>query len=214
MTIGERIRFIRKQRNMTIDALAKSVGVTRQTISRYETGAIIEIPRNKLEKIAEELGVKYEYMEGWTLDSQCESTHFDIQQLKVALVNAKTDDERAEIENTIAVLEESYDDLLIATKMQHFTTSNASLSTCAPEKKHTVANMAKEWRSDKKANLTMEIDSWLLFALKGIAADSKHTLEDEIEEVLYYHVMNVIEEETNKENAMLYNKSIAQSDTD
>ena len=46
MTIGERIRFIRKQRNMTIDALAKSVGVTRQTISRYETGAIIEIPRN------------------------------------------------------------------------------------------------------------------------------------------------------------------------
>ena len=61
MTIGERIRFIRKQRNMTIDALAKSVGVTRQTISRYETGAIIEIPRNKLEKIAEELGVKYEY---------------------------------------------------------------------------------------------------------------------------------------------------------
>ncbi len=214
MTIGERIRYIRKQRNMTIDTLAKSVGVTRQTISRYETGSISEVPRSKLEKIADELGVKCDYLEGWTIESQLDSTNFDIQQLKTELANAKTEDERAEIEKSIAILEESYDDLLFAMEMQQFTTSNASLSTCAPEKKHTIANMAKEWRSDKKANLTMEIDSWLLFALKGIAADSKHTLADEIEEVLYYHVMNVIEEETNKENAMLYNKSIAQSDTD
>lgn len=214
MTIGERIRYIRKQRNMTIDTLAKSVGVTRQTISRYETGSISEVPRSKLEKIADELGVKCDYLEGWTIESQLDSTNFDIQQLKTELANAKTEDERAEIEKSIAILEESYDDLLFAMEMQHFTTSNASLSTCAPEKKHTIANMAKEWRSDKKANLTMEIDSWLLFALKGIAADSKHTLADEIEEVLYYHVMNVIEEETNKENAMLYNKSIAQNDTD
>ena len=68
MEVGERIRYIRKQRNMTIEALAKSVGVTRQTISRYETGSIAEIPRSKLEKIADELGVKCDYLEGWTME--------------------------------------------------------------------------------------------------------------------------------------------------
>lgn len=201
MTVGERIRFIRKQRNMTIDALAKRVGVTRQTISRYETGSIAEIPRNKIEKIADELGVKCDYLEGWTIESQIDSAQFDIQQLKTALSNAKTEHERAEIENSIAILEASYEDLLFIREMQ-FTPQNADLGRFIPEKKRTIRSMVKEFHSDKKAKLTMDIDSWLLLALKGIAADSKHSLADEIEEVLYDHVMNAIDEESNRENAM------------
>lgn len=203
MTVGERIRYIRKQRNMTIDSLAQKVGVTRQTISRYETGTISDIPKSKLEKVAKELGVMCEYLEGWTLDSQCDSTLFDIQQLKVALANVETDDERVEIENSIATLEESYNDLLFAMEMQHRNTSNSRLGTCSQERKHPISNRAKGWNSDKKAKLTMDIDSWLLLALKGIAADSKQTLYDEIEEVLYCYVMSTIEDEASKDNEMI-----------
>lgn len=202
MTVGERIRYIRKQRNMTIDVLAKSVGVTRQTISRYETGSIAEIPRSKLEKIADELRVKCDYLEGWTIESQRDSAQFDIQQLKVELANAKTENERVEIENSIEVLEESYKDLLLAIEMLSSTPTNSGFGTHSLENKHTIRHKAKEWHSDKKAKITMDIDSWLLLALKGIAADSKRTLADEIEEVLYFHVMNAIDEESNRENAM------------
>ena len=190
MEVGERIRYIRKQRNMTIEALAKSVGVTRQTISRYETGSIAEIPRSKLEKIADELGVKCDYLEGWTMESQRDSAQFDIQQLKAELANAKTDAEKAEIEESIFILDESYKDLCFAIQM-------SPVPQLRPE-----LDKVKEWHSDKKANLTMQIDSWLLLALKGMAADSNRTLTDEIEEVLYFHVMNAIDEESNRENAM------------
>lgn len=206
MTIGERIRYIRKQRNMTIDTLAKSVGVTRQTISRYETGSISEVPRSKLEKIADELGVKCDYLEGWTIESQLDSTNFDIQQLKTELANAKTEDERAEIEKSIAILEESYGDLFLASEMQPLSRSNAALSTHPQKKKHTIGSMVKEWHSDKKAKLTMDIDSWLLLALKGMAADSKQSLADEIEAALYDHVMNAIDEEMKIEDGILNSK--------
>ena len=39
MTIGERIRYLRIQKNMKIQELASAANVTRQTVSRYETGA-------------------------------------------------------------------------------------------------------------------------------------------------------------------------------
>ncbi|MDD5863451.1 MAG: helix-turn-helix transcriptional regulator [Firmicutes bacterium] len=213
MTIGERIRFIRKQKNMTIDALAKRIGVTRQTISRYETGAISEIPRSKLEKIAEELTVQYEYLEGWTIDSQCDSTQFDIQQLKIDLVNAKTEDEKAEIESSIEILEESYRDLLFARAL-YATPSSADSGAPAQAKKRTIGHMIKEWHSDKKANLSMPIDSWLLLALKGMAADSKRSLSDEIEDALYDHVMNAIDEESKREDAILNSQAAVSDESD
>lgn len=202
MKVGERIRYIRKQRNMTIEALAKSVGVTRQTISRYETGSIAEIPRSKLEKIADELGVKCDYLEGWTMESQRDSAQFDIQQLKAELANAKTDAEKAEIEESIFILDESYKDLCFAIQMSPVPQLRPELDKHSLENRHAIKYKVKEWHSDKKANLTMQIDSWLLLALKGMAADSNRTLTDEIEEVLYFHVMNAIDEESNRENAM------------
>lgn len=198
MEIGERIRWLRKQRNMTIETLARKVGVTRQTISRYETGAIEDIPKSKLESVASALDVSCDYLRGWTIDSQCDSAKYDIQQQKDALKSARNDEEQAEIELSIAVLEESYNDLLF---VQQFQSSFPIQENERPAtKRHTIGSMVHEWHSDKKANLTMAIDSWLLLALKGMAADSNRSLSDEIEAALYDHVMNAIENEMNKQD--------------
>lgn len=201
MTIGERIRLLRKQADMTIDALAKKVGVTRQTISRYETGAIRDIPRSRLDMIATELGVNCEYLGGWTMESQRDSLQFDIQQLKMALAKSRTEAERAEIEANLEILEESYSDLIIANEL--LAASSAKASSTVEDKKFTIGSKVREWHSDKKNNLSMHIDSWLLLALKGMAADSKRNLEDEIEAALYDHVMNAIDEESPTEDVTL-----------
>ena len=45
--------------------LASKTGTTRQTIQRYETGDISNIPSDKIEKIALALNVTPSYLMGW-----------------------------------------------------------------------------------------------------------------------------------------------------
>ena len=50
--LNRNIKKARLQQNMTLDDVAKIVGVSRQTIQRYESGVIGNIPSDKIEKIA------------------------------------------------------------------------------------------------------------------------------------------------------------------
>lgn len=195
MELGERIRWLRKLQGMTIETLAGKVGVTRQTISRYETGAIIDIPKSKLESVAAALDVSVDYLNGWTLESQRDSIQYDLQKQKEMLQAAKNEDEKMAIELNVSILEESYEDLRIALQLQ-----SASIFSNQKQQRtngFTIGSKVREWHSDKKANLTMAIDSWLLLALKGMAADSNRSLADEIESALYDYVMNAIDAESN-----------------
>ncbi len=69
MTIGERIKALREASNMSQDELGKRCGTTKQTIYKYETGTITNIPLNRLEKIAQALGVTAAYIMGWSEDA-------------------------------------------------------------------------------------------------------------------------------------------------
>ena len=60
--IGKRIRERRKELGMTLDELAKAVGVSKQTIFRYEDRTIENIPIDKLDKIAEKLNMSMAYL--------------------------------------------------------------------------------------------------------------------------------------------------------
>ena len=50
---------------MTLDEVAQKVGVSRQTIQRYESGVIQNIPSDNIEKIANILGVSPGVLMGW-----------------------------------------------------------------------------------------------------------------------------------------------------
>lgn len=50
---------------MTLDELSKVVGVTRQTLSRYETGVISNIPSDMIESIAAALRTTPAQLMGW-----------------------------------------------------------------------------------------------------------------------------------------------------
>ena len=51
MTIGEKIKKLRLDLGLTQEELAKAVGTQKQTIHKYETGIIANIPASKIETI-------------------------------------------------------------------------------------------------------------------------------------------------------------------
>lgn len=57
MTMGEKICYYRKLKNMSQTALARKVGVSFQAIYKYEKGIITNIPVERLELIADALDV-------------------------------------------------------------------------------------------------------------------------------------------------------------
>ena len=56
MALKDRIKAARLAKRMTLDEVAQQVGVSRQTIQRYESGAIKNIPDDRLELLAKALG--------------------------------------------------------------------------------------------------------------------------------------------------------------
>ena len=63
--LGERIRRFRKEKGLSLEQLADMIGTSRQTVHRYETGAIANIPHEKVEAMAEALGTTPARLMGW-----------------------------------------------------------------------------------------------------------------------------------------------------
>lgn len=55
MNIGERIKQLRIQNNMTLEELGQRVGVGKSTVRKWETGAIANMRRDKIQKLADAL---------------------------------------------------------------------------------------------------------------------------------------------------------------
>lgn len=65
MNIGEKIKYIRCQLGFTQEELAIYANTTKQTIHKYETGIISNIPASKIKAIADKLQTTPAYLMGW-----------------------------------------------------------------------------------------------------------------------------------------------------
>lgn len=65
MTLGDKIRIARENSGMTMEELGKRCGTTKQTIYKYETGKVTNIPLDRLELIAKSVGVTAASLMGW-----------------------------------------------------------------------------------------------------------------------------------------------------
>jgi len=68
MNIGEKIKAIRCDLGLTQEDLAIAADTTKQTIHKYETGIISNIPASKIKAIADKLGTTPAYLMGWESD--------------------------------------------------------------------------------------------------------------------------------------------------
>ena len=65
MTVGEKIKNIRISLELTQEELADAAGTTKQTIHKYETGIVSNIPASKLKAIADKLQTTPAFLMGW-----------------------------------------------------------------------------------------------------------------------------------------------------
>ena len=70
MSIGSRIKAAREAKKMTQEELGAACGTTKQSIFKYETGVVTNIPLDKLEKIANVLDVSPAALMGWEETSE------------------------------------------------------------------------------------------------------------------------------------------------
>ena len=57
MDLGEYIKALRIQRGLTLEELGALVGVGKSTVRKWETGAIANMRKDKIQKLADALGV-------------------------------------------------------------------------------------------------------------------------------------------------------------
>lgn len=65
MSIGEKIKIARDNAGLTQEELGKKCGTTKQTIFKYETGVVTNIPIDRLEAIADAVNVSAAWLLGW-----------------------------------------------------------------------------------------------------------------------------------------------------
>lgn len=82
MGLKENIKKARNNLDLTLDDVAKVVGVSRQTIQRYESGVIGNIPSDKLERLAVALKTTPGALMGWDNNNNPELTKKDEREIE------------------------------------------------------------------------------------------------------------------------------------
>lgn len=68
--VGDRIRMMRRRAGLTLEDVAKHLGIGKQAVYKYEKGTVTNIPLDNIEKMAEIFGTTPEYLSGWTADDR------------------------------------------------------------------------------------------------------------------------------------------------
>lgn len=66
MALKDNLKSKRTEKGLTLDEVATKVGVSRQTIQRYESGVISNIPSDNIEKLASALDTTPAELMGWS----------------------------------------------------------------------------------------------------------------------------------------------------
>ena len=65
MTVGDRIQKKRNELGISQTDLAKKVGISKQTLYKYEKNIVTNIPLNKIEEFSKALHVPKSFLMGW-----------------------------------------------------------------------------------------------------------------------------------------------------
>lgn len=86
MNLGEKIRVSREKTGLTMEELGKKCGTTKQTIYKYETGKVTNIPLDRLMKIADAVDVSASYLMGWEDINAGQLTDGELSEVKRNLI--------------------------------------------------------------------------------------------------------------------------------
>ena len=87
MGLKENIKLKRLEHNLTLEDVAKSIGVSRQTVQKYESGIITNIPSDKIELLAKCLKTTPQWLMGWENNYSHPNNDIDIRRIERARQN-------------------------------------------------------------------------------------------------------------------------------
>jgi len=90
MCIGKRISKLRVEQNMTLEELGNKVGVGKSTVKKWESGAIENMRRDKIGKLAAALNVSPAELMGWDEPISLEPDEMQTERLAHYYVNTET----------------------------------------------------------------------------------------------------------------------------
>lgn len=107
MTVGERIKKIRKYLGMSQVAFADKINVSKQTLYKYENNIITNIPSDKIEAVAELGNVSPAYIMGWIMDDEDIANAFNDDYVEEVIDNARefSPSEKAHFKNYIKLID-------------------------------------------------------------------------------------------------------------
>ena len=97
--MARRIKELRKERNMTLEDVAKIVGVGKSTVRKWETGMIENMRRDKIATLAKALGTTPLYLMGWQEEQKKNDIQADI------ILKMRTDTEFMSVVETLYKLD-------------------------------------------------------------------------------------------------------------
>lgn len=86
MAIKDLLKNRRLELGLTLEQVAEKIGTSRQTIQRYETGVISNIPSDKIEALAEVLQTTPQHLMGWEDKKEVPDTYYDDEAKQIAQV--------------------------------------------------------------------------------------------------------------------------------
>lgn len=85
MAIKDIIKERRIELGLTLEQVAEKVGTSKQTIQRYETGVISNIPSDKIEALAVALQTTPQHIMGWDIEDDIPDTYFNDEAKAIAM---------------------------------------------------------------------------------------------------------------------------------
>lgn len=86
MGLGQNIKARRKALKMTLEEVAAELGTSKQTIQRYESGQIANVPQEKIERLATALGTTPAALVGWEDTPDADGKLFPIRVRRVPML--------------------------------------------------------------------------------------------------------------------------------
>lgn len=77
MTKGQRIKTKREELNISQTELANQIGVSKQTLYKYENDLITNIPSDVIERMSFRLGCDPAYIMGWEVSKEVDPRDMD-----------------------------------------------------------------------------------------------------------------------------------------
>lgn len=76
--MSNKIKELRKAKNMTLEDVGKKVGVGKSTVRKWETGIIANMKRDKISALAKALDTTPAYLMGWEEEQKKNDIQTDI----------------------------------------------------------------------------------------------------------------------------------------